>query len=169
MKMIFDKENDLDGSSSLASQRHRLGEKPLHPLILPPTAAKMDSKAEAEYSRFLHDTINAASHGLFEIANNDPLIYPLQTWLHALAPGPTFHSLQMKGAVMNVLFPFHSQELMVLLCCYIEGVYVYEQLKILAVLDDLVVLITGTTLAFGVYKKLRHPSSSTSTTASPQI
>ena len=25
---------------------------------------------------------------------------------------------------MNVLFPFHSQELMVLLCCYIEGVYV---------------------------------------------
>jgi hypothetical protein len=43
----------------------------------------MDSKAESEYSRFLHDTINAAGHGLFELANSDPLIYPLQTWLAA--------------------------------------------------------------------------------------
>jgi hypothetical protein len=42
----------------------------------------MDSKAELEYSRFLLDTINAAGHGLFELANYDPLIYPLQTWLH---------------------------------------------------------------------------------------
>jgi hypothetical protein len=85
----------------------------------------MDSKAESEYSRFLHDAINAAGHGLFELANSDPLIYPLQTWLHALAPGPTFHSLHVKGAVMDVLFPFHSQELMaLLLCCYIGGVCV---------------------------------------------
>ena len=88
----------------------------------------MDSKAESEYQQFLQDTIMATGQdGLFELATMDPLIYPLQTWLHALTPGSTFHSLQVKGAVMNVLFPFHSQELMALLCCYIEGVYVRTQ------------------------------------------
>ena len=40
-------------------------------------------------------------------------------------------------------------------------VFMYELLKVLAVLDVLVVLISGTALAFGVNKKLRHPSFST--------
>jgi hypothetical protein len=39
-------------------------------------------------------------------------------------------------------------------------VFVYEQLKVLAVLRVLVVLIAGTALGFGVHKELRHHSSS---------
>ena len=109
----------------LATQRHWFWEVPL-----PSTPSTTQSRQwiprrrQNTSSRFLHGTIKAASHDLFESANSDPLVYPLQTWLHALAPGPTSHSLQVKGAVMSVLFPFHSQELMALLCCYIEGVYV---------------------------------------------
>jgi hypothetical protein len=122
MKRGFDKENDRHGSSWPPSNIDSGRSLSIHSFYHP--QPPMDSKTEAEYNRFLHDTINAASHDLFESANNDPLIYPLQTWLHALAPGSTFHSLHVKGAVMNVLFPFHSQELMALLCCYIEGVYV---------------------------------------------
>jgi hypothetical protein len=125
MKRIFDEENDLDGSSWPPSDIDWARNLSIHSYYHP--QPPMDSKAEAEYSRFLHDTINAASHGLFELANNDPLIYPLQRMVAcpcSRAPGSTFHSLHVKGAVTNVLSPFHSQELMALLCCYIEGVYV---------------------------------------------
>jgi hypothetical protein len=82
MKRIFDKENDLAGSSWPPSAIDCARNLSIHSYYHP--QPPMDSKAESEseYNRLLLDTINAAGHGLFELANNDPLIYPLETgWL----------------------------------------------------------------------------------------